>query len=188
MKIIISALVMGSLMAAGAQAAQTQPKNVRPVYTYAGVKYVSQGLDDYDCRQNGIAIDGSLDLNGQAFVRAGLSDVSGGVCGSTSVNASVGYRAAWGSNSHIYGTLGAQQVSPDQGDSDTGLLLGAGMRGYLVPGIEGYVEVNYTTLGDGEIVLSGGGAYWFNANFAATLDLGVGADQNSFAVGGRLAF
>ena len=190
MKIFTGVLIVGSLIASGVQAAQTQPKNVRPVYTYAGVKYMSQKLetDDYECRQNGVAVDGSLDINGQVFVQAGLSDVSGGGCGSTSVNAALGYRAAWGSNSHIYGTLGAQQVSPDEGDSDTALLLGAGMRGYLVPGIEGYVQVNYTTLNDGEVILSGGGAYWFNSDFAATLDLGIGADQSSFAVGGRLAF
>jgi hypothetical protein len=188
MKIFTGVLIAGSLMASGVQAAQTQAANVRPVYTYAGVKLISQSLDDYDCRQNGVAVDGSFDLNGQVFFRAGLSDVSGGGCGSTSVSASAGYRAAWGSNSHVYAVLGANQVSPDRGPSDTGLMLGAGMRGYLVPGIEGYFEVAYRTLGDGDLSLNGGGAYWFNANFAATLDAGISADQNNIAIGGRFTF
>lgn len=191
MKILMTAVVAASLLASGAYAAE--PKNtqkVRPTYNYAGVKYFAQrlSLPNGDCSQDGLFIDGSFDINGQIFARGSLGDVTGDACGSTSLSASVGYRSAWGEASHLYGVVGFSDESHDSGGGDTGLVLGGGIRGYVVPGIEGYFEVDYSTLGDGDLFAKVGGAYWFNGNFSATADIGFGSDQRSFAIGGRMAF
>jgi hypothetical protein len=188
MKNIIVALAISSLLAAGAQAAEpNKSQKVRPTYTYAGVKYFTQKLTDFDCSQDGLFIEGSYDIDGQLFARASLGDVDGDICGSTSFNASLGYRSAWGEASHLYGVIGISDISYD-GGGDTGLNLGAGIRGYMVPGIEGYFEIGYSTLDDSDLSANLGGAYWFNGDFAATVDLGFGSEQRSIALGGRLAF
>ncbi|HEY7773537.1 MAG TPA: hypothetical protein VIC26_10150 [Marinagarivorans sp.] len=190
MKKVMGAIIASSvLMASGVSVAEPyQQKKVRPTYNYAGVKYSTQRLDDFDCSQDGLFIDGSFDINGQVFARGSIGDVSGDVCGSTSISASLGYRSAWGEASHLYGVAGFTDVSADSGGGDTGLVIGGGIRGYMVPGIEGYFEVGYSTLGDGDLSMSVGGAYWFNGNFAATADVGFGSDQRSFAIGARMAF
>ena len=189
MKKLMTAVIAASLLASGAYAAEpTKTKKVRPTYNYAGVKYFTQRLSDIDCSQDGLFIDGSFDINGQIFARGSLGDVNGDACGSTSLSASVGYRSAWGEASHLYGVAGFTDVSPDSGSGEAGLVVGAGIRGYVVPGIEGYFEVDYSTLYDGDLTAKVGGAYWFNGNFSATADIGFGSDQRSFAIGGRMAF
>lgn len=189
MKKIVSAIIASSVLASAAYAAEpSKQKKVRPTYNYAGVKYSTQRLDDYDCSQDGLFLDGSFDINGQLFARGSIGDVSGDSCGSTSISASIGYRSAWGEASHLYGVAGFTDVSPDGGGGDSGLVIGGGIRGYMVPGIEGYFEVDYSTLGDGDLSVGFGGAYWFNGNFSATADVGFGSDQRSFAIGARMAF
>lgn len=187
MKHVLVALLATTVFAAGANA-QQQNQKVRPAYTYAGVKYTSQDLDDYDCTQDGLIIDGAFDVNGAVFAHGAFGDVSGDGCGSTSLKAGLGYRSAWGEASHLYGKLAFQDVSPDVGDGDTGLVIGGGIRGFVVPGIEGYFEVEYSTLGEKSTDANFGGAYWVNKDFSATLDIGFGSDQRSFAIGARMNF
>lgn len=191
MKHILVALLATTVMAAGANAQQQQNKKVRPAYNFAGVQYFTQDLDfgnGADCTQDGLFINGSFDINGAVYAHGSFGDVSGDFCGSTSLTAGVGYRSAWGEASHLYGTLAFSDISPDAGDGDTGLVIGGGIRGFMVPGIEGYFGVEHSTLGDGSTVANFGGAYWVNKDFSATLDIGFGSDQRSLAIGGRLNF
>ena len=187
MKKIIGAALAATMLMAGAAEAQQQ-KKVRPSYTYGGVKYITQDLDDYDCTQDGLIVDGSFDIDGAFFVRGAFSDVSGDNCGSSSLKVGGGYRAAWGESAHIYGTASFMDISADAGGGDTGLVMGGGMRGYVSPGIEAYGEVEYSTLDGGGLAVNAGGAYWFNGQFAITGDIGFGSDARSFAIGGRMAF
>lgn len=193
MKKILASAVIGVCLTSGAAYAQydDDDKKVRPTYTFAGVKYITQDLDDVnggECTQDGIIVDGSFDIDGAFFARAAMTDVTGDFCGSTSLRIGGGYRAAWGESSHVYGTVNFNDVSPDGGGGDSGLIIGGGIRGYVSPGIEGYAEVEYSTLFDGDLNFNAGGAYWFTGQFSATLDLGFGGDQRSFAIGGRFAF
>ncbi|WP_053980380.1 hypothetical protein [Marinagarivorans algicola] len=202
MKKLLSALMASSLLVAGSQVVVAQTyekkpaKKVRPTYTYAGVKYTTQSLDDYEgngsnkeCTQDGLNINGSYDFGNQFFARGSFTDVSGDeACGSSSLNVSGGYKVAWGATSHVYGLLGFQNVSPDNGSGDSGLVLGGGIRGYVVQGIEAYFEVEHSTVFDGETSANFGGAYWFNKNFSVTGDIGIGAEQRSLAIGGRMSF
>ena len=163
-------------------------EKVRPTYTFAGLKYVNQDLDDFNCDQDGLLLDGSYDVDGAIFLRGSFSDVSGDNCGSSSFKLGGGYRVGWGETSHVYGALSFQDISPDQGRGDSGLTMAGGVRGYVAPGIEGYAELEYSTLGDGDLFLSVGSAYWFNGQFSVTGDITVGGDQTTFAIGGRMGF
>lgn len=192
MKKIIPIIIASSLMVSGAQAAsynnQNTPKKARPTYNYAGIKYTSQKLDEFDCTQDGVNVNGSFDVNGQVFVQGAFGDVSGENCGSSSLIVGGGYRAAWGSSSYAYGKISFEDISPDVGDGDSGIVLAGGLRGFLVPGIEGYIEAAHHTAFDGATVINGGGAYWFNGQFAMTGDLSMGSDQFTWGIGARLAF
>ncbi len=163
-------------------------EKVRPTYTFAGLKYVNQDLDDFDCDQDGLLIDGSYDLDGAIFLRGSFGDVSGDNCGSSSFKLGAGYRVGWGETSHVYGALSFQDVSVDRGESDSGLAIAGGVRGYVAPGIEGYAELEYSTLYDNDLFFNIGSAYWFNGQFAATGDITLGGDQTTFAIGGRMSF
>ncbi len=197
-KKLLCAAVASGLMAASAHAqyqntgAYNKPQTggVRPTYNYAGLKYVVQKLDEYDCSQDGLNLEGSFAFTSQFFARGTFGDVSDseGKCGSSSISFAGGYRAAWGSSSHLYGLVGFTSYTPDNGDGDSGLLLAGGLRGYVSPGVEAFGQVQYTSTGDGELGVAFGGAYWFNANFAITGDIGLGDGQSSFAVGGRLTW
>lgn len=196
MRKLLSAFIASSLLVAGSQVVVAQTyekkhaKKVRPTYTYAGVKYTTQRLDDFGgCTQDGLNVNGSYDFGNQFFARGSFTDVSGDDgCGSSSLNVGGGYKVAWGATSHVYGLLNFQSVSPDNGSSDSGLVLGGGIRGYVVQGIEAYFEVEHSTVFDGETSANFGGAYWFNKDFSVTGDIGIGAEQRSFAIGGRMSF
>lgn len=191
MKHVLVALLATTVFAASAQAQQQHNQKIRPAYNYAGVKYFTQDLDfdnGAECTQDGIFIDGSLDINGAVFAHGSYGDVSGDGCGSSTLTAGVGYRSAWGETSHLYGTLAFTDTSVDAGNGDSGLVLGGGIRGFVVPGIEGYFEVEHSTAFDKSTVANFGGAYWVNKDFSATLDIGFGSDQRSFAIGARISF
>ena len=163
----------------------------RPVYNYAGAKLVSQSVDvggSEDCRQNGIYIEGSYDVDGQLFVRGSFGDVSGDDCGSRSATAEIGYRTAWGEASHLYATGGVETIAPDVGSRDTGLVLAGGIRSYIVPGIEAYAELQYHSVNDDGAYLGAGAAYWFNDSVAITGDVTVGSENTAFGVGARVSF
>lgn len=187
MKHVLVALLATTVFAAGAHA-QQQNQKVRPAYNYAGVKYFTQDLDDLDCTQDGLFVDGSLDVNGAVYAHGSFGDVSGDNCGSTTLTAGAGYRTAWGEASHLYGELAFRDSSYDSGGGDTGLVIGGGIRGFVVPGIEGYFGVEYSSLGDKSTTANFGGAYWVNKDFSATLDIGFGSDNRSLAIGARMNF
>ena len=195
MKNLINALFAGVLLIVLSQSALAQKaydkksyQKLRPTYSYAGVRYFSQKLDDFDCTQDGIAVDGSYDFGNPLFARASFSDVSGDGCGSSSLKVGAGYKAAWGASSHVYGLLSFVNTSPDLGEDDSGLGLGGGIRGYVSPGIEAYFEVEHITVFDGDTSANFGGAYWVNQDFSITGDVSVGAEQSSFAIGGCFNF
>lgn len=184
---VLSVFCATVVMAASAQFVCAE--KVRPTYTYAGIQYINQDLDDNDCSQDGLQVEGSYDVDKAFFVQGSFADVSGDSnCGSSSFKAGGGYRAGWGETSHVYGLLSVQDVSVDVGSGDSGLTLAGGLRGYIIPGIEAYGEVEYSTLFDGDVSLNAGGAYWFNGQFSVTGDLSLGGDQTSFAIGGRMTF
>lgn len=157
-------------------------------YNYAALQFVDQDLDDDNCNQDGLRLSGSLELNDDFFAVGSYSDVSGGRCGSEAIGAGLGYRTVFGADSSIYGTLGAENISPDQGDSDSGLVVAAGLRGFIQTNLEAKVQLAHHTTGDGNTVLSGGIAYWFAPAFAATADIGLGTESSEIGVGVRMNF
>lgn len=183
----LAKLLLASITIMGAQAVVAKPAAL-PSFNYAGIQFSSQDLDKYDCKQDGIGLNGSFAINSDFFARGSFSDVSGDTCGSQSLSVGAGYRAQFRSQSSIYGVLSFEDISPDSGDGDSGLVLAGGIRGYLTNDLEGKVEVAHHTAFDGDTEIIGGLAYSFDKNFALTGDLSVGADQNTLAVGVRYNF
>lgn len=157
-------------------------------YNYAALQFVDQDVDDYDCNQDGLRLSGSLELNSDFFVLGSYSDVSGGRCGSEAISAGLGYHTIFGADSSLYGTLAAENVSPDAGDSDSGLVIAAGLRGFINNNVEAKVQLAHHTAFDGNTVLSGGLAYWFSSQFGATADVGLGTEASEIAIGLRMNF
>lgn len=157
-------------------------------YTYAGVRYMFQNLDNYDCDQDGLNIYGSLDIQDGFYAKASFSDVDGDVCGSRSFIAGGGYHTAFSDTTDMYATVSFGSISADGGGDDSGLELAGGLRSYLKEQVEGNVELFHNTIGDSETGIRGGLLYWFNGEFAASADLGLSADSTTFAIGARMAF
>lgn len=157
-------------------------------YNYAALQFVDQDVDDYDCNQDGLRLSGSLELNDDFFAVGSYSDVSGGRCGSEAISAGLGYHQIFGADSSIYGTLSAENVSPDLGDSDSGLVAAVGLRGFINNNVEAKVQLAHHTVFDGNTVLSGGIAYWFAPQFAATADIGLGSEASEIGIGLRMNF
>lgn len=161
----------------------------RPSYNYLGLRYLSQNLDDFDCNQDGLVLDASITLTDGFYVTGDYTDVSGDKgCGSSTLKAGMGYRHPWGDYWHMYGVVSFADSDYDVGGGDSGPVAAAGLRGYLRQGLEGYVELEHSTLGDGDLTASLGGAYHFTRAFALTGDVGFSGDQNSLALGARYHF
>ncbi len=201
MKSVKSCLLLGSLLAAGFATSAAQAQNNRaPNYnntlapavsfTHVGLRYMFQDLDQYDCDQDGPNIYGSLDIQDGWYARASFSDVSGDDgCGSSNVQAGGGYHTRFEDNMEMYASLSFESISPEgDADSDSGLVMAAGLRGFLTQQLEGGVELMHSTTFDGNTAINGLLAYWFNDAVAATFDVGLGSDVTTFAVGARLNF
>jgi hypothetical protein len=158
-------------------------------YTYAGIQYFSQQLDQYDCNQDGISLNGSLDLNGHWYALGTYSDASGNKhCGSETISAGAGYRTLFKDKIDIYGNVSFEDTSADYGDGDSGIILAGGLRGFIAQQLEGKIEIAHHTAFDGTTLINGGVAYWFEKQFAVTGDISLGADGTAFAIGARMNF
>lgn len=158
-------------------------------YNHVGLQYVEQDLDDYDCNQDGLRAYGNLDIDGNWFGVGSVTDVSGNKgCGSTTLSAGAGYRTAFSPSFDLYGTLSLEHTSPDHGDSDTGLIAAAGLRGIVYNNIEGKAEIAHHTAFNDTTALNLGANYWFSPTLAATLDTSLSDEGNSIAAGARMNF
>jgi len=183
-KLLITSLVLGSVLMAH-QAAAKSPMD----YSYAGIRYFDQRLDDADCSQDGLNIYGSLEINADLFAIGSITDASGNRnCGSETMSAGIGYQTLFGADGSLYGTLSYENTSVDHGESDSGFVGAVGIRGFVARALEAKVEVAHHTAFDGNTVINGGVVYWFNQQFAATGDVGLGSDVSTIAVGLRMNF
>lgn len=158
-------------------------------YNHVGVQYVDQNLDDFDCSQDGLNLYGNLDIDGAWFGRAAITEVSGNRgCGSTTVSAGGGYRTLFNDTFDMYGTLSFESTSPDAGGSDSGMVLAAGLRGFIGDDLEGRLEFAHHAIFDGTTAVNAGVAYWFSPRFSATVDLSFSADTTSMGFGARMNF
>ena len=157
-------------------------------YDYVGLQYTNQKLDDFDCTQDGLRGYGSLEIDSNWFALASITDVSGDGCGSTTVAAGAGYHAEYNKQFDMYGSLRFESTSPDKGDSDSGLIIAAGLRGIIAKNLEGRLELAHHTIYDGETGINGGVAYWFTPVFSATLDLDLNSNGETISAGVRMLF
>lgn len=157
-------------------------------YNYAGIQFVNQDIDDSNCDQDGLRISGSLELNSDFFAVGSFSDLSDGRCGADALSVGIGYHTLFGADSSLYGTLSVENVDIDNYDSDSGLVAAVGLRGFINQQVEAKVQLAHHTAFDGNTVLSGGIAYWFARNFAATADVGLGTEASEIALGVRMNF
>lgn len=183
----LAKMLLASLTLVGVSA--TAATNSTLSYNYAGLQYFSQDLDDFDCDQDGLNLYGSMEINSDFFARGSFSDVSGNHgCGGQGISIGAGYRAAFSSQSSVYGALSFEDISPDHGDGDSGLILAGGIRTLLSNNLEGRLEVAHHTVGDGTTEIVGGLAYAFDTRFSLTGDVGFSSDQTTFAFGVRATF
>nr|WP_324257053.1 hypothetical protein [Cellvibrio fontiphilus] len=180
---------MGILIAAAGLLGSVNAMANSPLsYNYGALQFVNQDVDDYDCNQDGLRVSGSLELNSDFFAVGSFSDLSDGRCGSDALSIGIGYHTLFGADSSLYGTLSAENIDVDYGDSDSGLVAAVGLRGFIDHKVEAKVQLAHHTAFDGNTVLSGGIAYWFANRFAATADVGLGTESSEIGLGVRMNF
>lgn len=185
-KILTAAIAMTTAASAFAQSTGTpQPLN----YNYVGAQFISQEVDDYDCTQDGVNLTGSMDINNGWFGQLNYTDVSGGGCGSSTISVLGGYRQPFNDMFYWFGQLGIDSLSVDgPGGDDSGVVLAGGLRGFMTDQIETTIQISHHTVGDGNTMISGTGAYYFQPNIAGTLNLGLSGEITQIAIGARLTF
>ena len=154
-------------------------------YDYIGLQYLMQ--DWNGCDQDGPQVYGSGSVNDSIFITASVSDVDGDYCGSTAVTVGAGYHAPLNQQFDWYGSLSYSNIDWGQGD-DNGLIAEGGLRGFILERLESRVLLNYVSIGEGDLSLGAGLAYWFDPKFAATADINLGGDVDGFQFGIRYAF
>ncbi len=179
-------IAAAALMTSSAVFAQTGAPALS--WTHAGVQYINQSLDDFNCDQDGIGVYGNLAVSDDWYVSGAYTDVSGAPCGSSSFTVGGGYHQPFNDTFDWYGAIAFQTVSPDYGSSDSGIRLGGGLRGFLNPRLESRVELFHVTTHDGSTGIGGGLAYFFQPDIAGTFDLSFTSDSTAFAIGARLNF
>lgn len=185
----IKSLTLLALASAALVGAHTAAAKSAISYDYVGIQYFNQDLDDAHCDQDGVDLNGSFAINREFFVRGSYADTSGNHgCGSESLNLGVGYRWAFRGNADFYALVGFDDVSPDRGDSDSGLVLAGGIRSFLTNELEGRLELAHHTVYDGDNEIRGQLAYFFDPSLAVTGDVSLGSDQTSFGIGLRYNF
>ncbi|WP_020209416.1 outer membrane beta-barrel protein [Gilvimarinus chinensis] len=184
------ALSTAALMGLSAAGALAQSNNNASVsYTYGGLEYVEQNLDDYDCNQDGLSTYGSYAIDGPWFAIGSLTDVSGDKgCGSTTLQLGAGYHTLLTRGWDLYGTLSVERTDPDHGDSDTGLVAAVGARGWMFQQLEGKAEIAHHTVFDDTTEINLGANYWLSQAVAATLDTSFSDEGESIALGARMNF
>lgn len=183
-------LSIGLLAALTTAPSLAQPTSATAVsYTYGGLQYTEQNLDDFDCNQDGLSAYGSYAIDNNWFALGNLTDVSGDKgCGSTTLRAGGGYHTLLTRGWDLYGTLSVERTDPDNGDSDTGLVAAAGVRGWMFQQLEGKAELAHHTVFDDTTELNLGANYWFSNTLAATLDTSFSDEGESISLGARMNF
>lgn len=183
-KILIPTIALATALAASPSFAKS-PMD----YSYAGIQYFDQDLDDADCNQDGFNLYGSLEITSDLFAVASLADASGNRgCGSETIRAGIGYQTLFGADGSIYGTLSYENTDADIGEDDSGFVGAVGIRGFVARALEAKIELAHHSAYDGNTVVNGGVAYWFNQQFAVTGDASIGSDASAIAAGIRMNF
>lgn len=182
-KILVPSIALAAVLSASTSFAKS-PMD----YSYVGIQYFDQELDDYDCNQDGFNLYGSLEITSDLFAIGSLTDASGDVCGSETIRAGIGYQTLFGADGSIYGTLSYENTDADSGEDDSGFVGAVGIRGFVARALEAKIEVAHHSAFDGNTVVNGGVAYWFNQQFAVTGDASLGSDASAIAAGIRMNF
>ncbi|MBU2886797.1 porin family protein [Gilvimarinus agarilyticus] len=183
-------LSLGLISAISASSVFAQSNSTTAVnYNHAGLRYIEQNLDDYDCNQDGLSAYGNYAIDSNWFATGSVTDVSGdNGCGSTTLRAGAGYHTPLHPGWDLYGTLSVERTDPDYGSSDTGLVAAVGARGWILQKLEGKAELAHHTVYSDTTQLNLGANYWITPVVSATLDTGLSSDGESIALGARVAF
>jgi hypothetical protein len=164
-------------------------------YSYAELGYVDTELDgdDFDVDGDGLALRGSLPVTPNFFVFAGYQDMNFDFDVDLSV-LEVGGGGHWplSDKIDIVGKLGVVKAEVDVGrfdDDDTGVLLGARVRGAVAPKFELEGGFDYRNIDVGDettIVLEG--RYFFIPQLAGGVGVSIGDDVTSLGLNVRWTF
>lgn len=164
-------------------------------YSFAELGYVDTELDGdgIDVDGDGLALRGSLPVYENFFVFAGYQDLDFDL-GVDVSQLEVGGGGHWPLTNKIdlIGKLGIVKTEVDVGqfdDDDTGLMIGARLRGVVAPKfeLEGGFDYRDIDVGD-ETTLVFEGRYFFVENVSGGLGVSIGDDVTSLGLNVRLTF
>jgi hypothetical protein len=164
-------------------------------YSYAELGYVDTELDgdDFDVDGNGFALRGSLPVTPNFFVFANYQDMDFDFDVDLSL-LEVGGGGHWplSDKIDIVGKLGVVKAEVDVGrfdDDDTGILLGARVRGAVAPKfeLEGGFDYRNIDVGD-ETTIALEGRYFFMPQLAGGVGVSIGDDVTSLGLNVRWTF
>jgi hypothetical protein len=187
MKLLQFFLVTATLFAAQIALA------ARPNYTYAGLGFAYDYLDDDligDCEQDGPFVEGSVVLNELTYFTLEHTDVpSSSFCGSTSTALGAGVRADVGGASSVNASL--SMIRRDYGnDTDIGFDVDIGLRSFVASGVEAQGILGYEDIGPNEQVYVGAGVnYYLTRRFSVNSILTINdQDDKGIKLGLRFNF
>lgn len=163
-------------------------------YTFVEASIVNTEIDvgPFDIDGDGIGVIGSFALTDEIHLIGGYSDEDYGAGFDRSVlNVGGGFNTGLNANLDFVAQLSYYEVEVSSGfgsADDSGLGLGAGIRGRPGENVELNAGLTYLDLDDSDTVLSAGVRYYFSETFAITGGLADDDSGMSWSIGVRAEF
>jgi hypothetical protein len=164
-------------------------------YSYVELGYVSSEIDDLDVDGNGFGVRAALEFTDRIHGILSYSDEDYDFdIGASELEAGVGVNWSLSENLDVIGTLSylrAEIDVPGFGSiDDSGIALGAGLRGRVSEAFELTGGLKYADLSDfgSETTAQVGARFYFTKMFALGADIGFNDDGTSWMLGGRFDF
>jgi|GEM_PF-1802952 len=152
-------------------------------YNYLEARYVD--VEESDVDGDGFSFGGSYLLNKDIYLRGDYQDVDlDGSADAQILELGIGYRYAY-QNMDLIGEINYVDLDGDVIETDSGVLLSAGLRTYLLPKLEARASFNYVTVNDNDTYVQLGADYFLTGKLSLGGTVRLGADVDEFTLGAR---
>jgi opacity protein-like surface antigen len=183
---IFSTFAAGLLLIAGVSISTAQARDVK--YNYIEGRYVLDAEADNNIDGDGILIGGSFRLN-KDFYAFGSYEALDLDFGNDVDTLAVGAGYIYPLNTKWDANFSLSLVNVDvNSNDDNGFSLAAGIRGMLMPNIEGRATLTYIDVNDDDTFITLAGDYFFSTNLSVGLEIDLAGDLETVSIGARYYF
>jgi hypothetical protein len=174
------------LLIAGISISPAQARDVK--YNYIEGRYVLDAEANNNIDGDGISIGGSFRIN-KDFYAFGSYEALDLDFGNDVDTLAVGAGYIYPLNTQWDANFSLSLVNVDANNNDdNGFSLAAGVRGMMMPNIEGRATLTYIDVDDDDTFITLAGDYFFTTNLSVGLEVDLSGDLETVSIGARYYF